>query len=668
MKKKYTILLLIISILCNIMCYNPQPIIFTNADTFNVSSLPSIADISPINYPQNHIHYSGSSNVTYGEQDSSGGCYTSAYTWHPHGDHDHHGSWSHSAGWCGNNDSCGNPHVDCDEPGCDAWDTHWSACSHGWLKRQDAVPLQLDPITHNPMPGTGLPEVWEYWHGNHTHTHEWGSSTHYTPGCSKGLSTCIAKPNVCLQNGKVHCSLNPQISGIYNISWNVTKYNTNSVNVGSDSGSGNTVDFVINAPIYKVTVSFRESEGASHTVTEIPAFLTQLTITYNSNNGSGGSTAQNSILYTDWVANLGYMQQNGFVRDGYDFTGWSKTAVQIDSTPLVAKNLLSNTINVKPFTDGDFRDFTAYATWKHHNYTIVFHPANPNDVTNDLKSDGTVIDVNTYTYQQSGFKYHDANDTTSKQAFIANKYTKTGYQFAGWGFTPQTQTVQSDGRHLSDTKVAYNNLYAGDNIRIPTNGTNTRSPNNDEVIHLYAQWIPNTYYLVIHSNDILTDDEPTGDKAGNNKTLTCTYDRYLTDLYTNLMAINQTNEIIITGLNSRADWLQPDTTLEKQLRLGDNGTFVELELSDDEQDYADHDWVNHLYKNMTVVQNQTLHIYVIRDIYHILYQSDSQKPTKVYLVDNSSGTSTKLRAVFYCNDGNLNEMFNRNRDYLMFGH
>ena len=52
----------------------------------------------------------------------------------------------------------------------------------------------------------------------------------------------------------------------------------------------------------------------------------------------------------------------------------------------------------------------------------------------------------------------------------------------------------------------------------------------------------------------------------------------------------------------------------------------------------------------------------IASIFNIRYQNESQKPLNVYL------NGTKLRAVYYCNDNNLPEMFNRNRDYLMFGY
>ena len=52
----------------------------------------------------------------------------------------------------------------------------------------------------------------------------------------------------------------------------------------------------------------------------------------------------------------------------------------------------------------------------------------------------------------------------------------------------------------------------------------------------------------------------------------------------------------------------------------------------------------------------------VASIFNLRYQNESQKPLNVYL------NGTKLRAVYYCNDNNLTEMFNRNRDYLMFGY
>ncbi len=75
--------------------------------------------------------------------------------------------------------------------------------------------------------------------------------------------------------------------------------------------------------------------------------------------------------------------------------------------------------------------------------------------------------------------------------------------------------------------------------------------------------------------------------------------------------------------------------------------------------------IDHIFyadTRMTDVDGAVLHIYCIRDIYHIFYDADTNKPTKVVIV-SPDGTRTKVKGIFM-NDMNKS----RSREYLIFGH
>ena len=637
-KHKYLyIYSLILTITCNVL-FSSIPVMA--ADTYVASATTYLINMTNIYFPQYHVH-TGSM--------SGGGC---------HGNH-----VSGSRKVPGTSGTVSKEWMD---PG-------WSVGDPGWLDHYNhhtacaECGALCDSVGHCTM----VTEYYDEWQIN----------------CGRNEGTLIANSNVSLVDGKIHCVLNNQGNAVRSVSWTAQKYDMAGNLLGTNNYSGENVDIPIDAPKWKLTINYVEnSGGGSRSITSIPPFIAAISVTYNGTDNTGGSTASNLIYFPDYEANNGALNVNGFTRDGYDFVTWNS---QYSSNLTQLGTSINPGIITKAQIDsiaGGYNSFTMYAVWKAHNYSIEFYPNNPNFVTDDLTCDGEVIDVSTYKYTDTGYKYHDTNDTSAKRTFPACKYVKVGYRFLGWGFTPQTHTWNANtGVVLSTANVDYPNNYNGDNIRIP-NGASTRSPNNNKVIKLYAQWEPIEFTLRMHSNDSYNSvDEPVGDVSGHNIDIHCTYDNYVTisDALTQFNAWY--NDPIVTGLCSKEDYLFVNRTYlssEQDLRFGD-GAFVELSLNASEDGYTSSqkevtaesktpnetvgDMMNldHIFyadTRMTDVDGVILDIYCIRDIYHIFYNEDTNKPTKVIFV-SPDGTQTKVKGIFM-NDMNQS----RSREYLIFGH
>ena len=151
------------------------------------------------------------------------------------------------------------------------------------------------------------------------------------------------------------------------------------------------------------------------------------------------------------------LEQNQFVRDGYEFTGWNTYADPATATgesPAVAY------ANKKEVTLTN--DLALYAQWEKLpsvNYTVKFD-ANGGE--------GTMAD--------------QLIQTDVDKELAENTFTRTGYSFMGWN-TVAEPTEQDPG-------VAYKNRTSVKDI-----------PAKDgDVIQLYAQWRPITYFVEFASD------------------------------------------------------------------------------------------------------------------------------------------------------------------------
>lgn len=167
------------------------------------------------------------------------------------------------------------------------------------------------------------------------------------------------------------------------------------------------------------------------------------TVKFDGNGNTGGTMADCEYTGDEVKA----LPQNRFIKNGYEFAGWSdtkdgKTVVYTDMQE--AGNLTS--------ADGDIVTF--YAVWKSSECKVVY---NANGGMN--------------TMQNTNFSFG------SSVTLAANAFAKTGYTFAGWAETP-------------DGEIKYNNK---DKIT-PT------VLSDDNTVNLYAKWTPNQYAVKFDGN------------------------------------------------------------------------------------------------------------------------------------------------------------------------
>lgn len=167
-------------------------------------------------------------------------------------------------------------------------------------------------------------------------------------------------------------------------------------------------------------------------------------IKFDSNGGTAG-TMDNLQMTFDVPKNL---SKNTYTREGYTFLGWAMT-----SNAGSIKYADEAEVNNLSATQDDV--ITVYAVWKANTYTIHYDANGGSGSMSDLSM----------TYGIS-------------KTLTANRYTKTGYSFAGWAEAADSTTVK-----YAD-KESVINL--------------TDVPN--EVVNLYAVWTPITYTIKFNSN------------------------------------------------------------------------------------------------------------------------------------------------------------------------
>nr|MCR5623609.1 InlB B-repeat-containing protein [Lachnospiraceae bacterium] len=158
-------------------------------------------------------------------------------------------------------------------------------------------------------------------------------------------------------------------------------------------------------------------------------------ISFNANGGSG-SMSDITATYDTSIK----LTSNAFSKTGYTFMGWS------DSANGSVK--YANQASVKNLGSAAGDKITLYAKWGSNTYNVKF---------NGNGSTGGSMSNQTFAYDVS-------------QKLNANKFTKTGYIFAGWALS-------------ASGNKAYGDAATVVNLTGTNNGT----------VNLYAKWTPITY-------------------------------------------------------------------------------------------------------------------------------------------------------------------------------
>lgn len=258
-------------------------------------------------------------------------------------------------------------------------------------------------------------------------------------------------------------------------------WNTKSDGTGTNYSAGNVI-----------------SVGADETVTLYARWqIITYDIVYYGNSNTGGSTASQIKTYGVNIT----LQQNGFTKANYKFTGWN-TAANGTGTSYAADAAYS-----------DNADLTLYAQWEP---IIIYINYLPNDIDQNVYNETSTTHV--YGKINQDKVYPDATWTckgnTTTPALGDTAYTKTGYQFAGWNIKSDAKIGGSSTSDQNGKKYTGTFIKAGTQLTyaqlISTYGT---------TLNLYAIWEPIRYKIVYHGNNNWNDET-----VGTEKTAEYRYD------------------------------------------------------------------------------------------------------------------------------------------------
>lgn len=170
----------------------------------------------------------------------------------------------------------------------------------------------------------------------------------------------------------------------------------------------------------------------------------EYTLCYDANGGDGEMPEQ-TVAYDEKAS----LKPNVFVRAGHTFLGWN-TAVDGSGISYEEGTEVFN------WRDTDGERITLYAQWRAHKYTVIYAP----------NGGSGKMERQNFTYDE-------------EQALHENKFTRTGYSFAGWNISEQ-----GNGEHYADRQVV-NNLTEEDGA----------------FVGLYAQWTPLQYNVTFVNAD-----------------------------------------------------------------------------------------------------------------------------------------------------------------------
>ena len=147
------------------------------------------------------------------------------------------------------------------------------------------------------------------------------------------------------------------------------------------------------------------------------------TLVFNGNGATSGSTPSMTIATDDTAI----LTQNGFVRDGYTFVGWSTSA----------SGSVKYTDGAS-YTMGTSTQYTLYAVWEAKENILVF---DGNGATSGSMSDMIIATDNT-------------------DILLNNKFAKTGYTFKGWSSTKNGSVEYQNGSAYTMGAESVATLYA----------------------------------------------------------------------------------------------------------------------------------------------------------------------------------------------------------------
>ena len=165
------------------------------------------------------------------------------------------------------------------------------------------------------------------------------------------------------------------------------------------------------------------------------------TVKYDANGGTG-STAPSGHTYDEAIT----LTINGFAKTGYTFAGWAN-----DASGTV---IYSDGQSVSNLTPEDGAAVTLYAVWTPNTYTVNYNANGGLGTT-----------------EPSRHTYDAATPLT------ANRFTKTGYTFAGWANDAAGEVVYTDGQSVLNF-----------------------TSENGATVTLYAVWTPNSYTIRYNAN------------------------------------------------------------------------------------------------------------------------------------------------------------------------
>lgn len=188
-----------------------------------------------------------------------------------------------------------------------------------------------------------------------------------------------------------------------------------------------------------------------------------------------GSTESQTLAYND----TGHIQNNGFSKTGYTFTGWN-TKKDGSGTSY------SPGQSVQGLSANDGAVITLYAQWRPNTYKIVFDSNGDRNVrynnsNRSNQSEAPTSEVNQYASQsnimsQQNQTYDNATNLPS------NKYTWAGHTFLGWSTDKNaTSATWANGEKVGTSKGTEKGLTATDGA----------------TVRLYAIWKADSHTVTI---------------------------------------------------------------------------------------------------------------------------------------------------------------------------
>ena len=182
------------------------------------------------------------------------------------------------------------------------------------------------------------------------------------------------------------------------------------------------------------------------------------TIKFNANSGTGTMTNQ-TMTYDKNEA----LKANTFTKVGYTFKGWNTNSSGTGTS-------YSDRQSVKNLTTGS--SVTLYAQWQPITYKVSFEPG--------YASGNTITQTITYGVSTKLQKFDQSYTTMwNQQEAVYNGHSYEGF----FGFKEWNTQKNGSGNSYTDEQEVLN-----------------LADEQDEVVRLYAQWQPSTYFVIFDSN------------------------------------------------------------------------------------------------------------------------------------------------------------------------